>query len=134
MEENKMLVTYPLKEERRKYPRNILDNPIPVALKSDFSKVIYKNFFMKNYSLSGAWIEFPYNYNLEYALLPILIHKHQKKYYLYLNMVTYNDIAYELQNVCNVIDNNLWLEIPCEIKRYEKKRNSFGLGLEFLKS
>lgn len=119
--------------ERREAQRILLDNPIPIALKSDFNKVIYRNFLMQDYSMTGAWIEFPYNSrDPEYALFPILIHKHQKKYYLYFNMLNYKEIASKLHNVYSAIDNNLWLEIPCEVRRYKKDKNLFGLGLHFV--
>ncbi len=120
--------------DKRETSRNKLFTPIPVAIKSEFSKVVYRNFFMKDYSSTGSWIEFNYsNDNFQYALLPILIQEHQKMYFLYLNLLNYKNVASHLMDFYNVVDNNLWLEIPCKIKRYEEKEKKFGLGLQFIR-
>jgi len=43
--------------------------------------VVYRKFQIKNYSLSGAWIEFYYDKNQpEYLLFPLLVNKYQKDF------------------------------------------------------
>ncbi|MBI4652414.1 hypothetical protein HY745_14295 [Candidatus Desantisbacteria bacterium] len=120
--------------EKRLHQRTLLDHPVPVALKSEFSNAVYRNFFMRNFSLTGAWIEHPCNLDhFEYMLLPVLIHKKQKNYNLYLNILSHKEIIKTIQTVYSVVDHNFWLEIPCRVKRHEKRDKSFGLGLEFIK-